>query len=107
MDKIEKAAEFLVRCRRGNIQQNEIPEDFRPQNSDEALAVQQTVLKLLGERIGGWKCSVPVGDKMTIAPLPLSTICRTSPCFIRPTGSIAEIEPEIAFVLSKTLEPRQ
>jgi len=104
--RIEKAAEFLVRSRRDNVQQDGIPEDCRPQNIDEALAVQQGVLALLGEKNGGWKCSVPIGDKLTIAPLPASGIRWSSPCSIRPNGSIAEIEPEIAFVLSQTLNPK-
>lgn len=104
--RIEKAAEFLVRCRRDNVQEDGIPEACRPQNTGEALAVQQRVLALLGERIGGWKCSVPSGDKLTIAPLPASAIRRTSPCSIRPKGSVAEIEPEVVFVLGRTLNPR-
>jgi len=104
--RIEKAAEFLVRCRRDNVQQDGIPEECRPQSTDEALAVQQKVLEFIGEKAGGWKCSVPAGDKLTVAPLPSSGIRRTSPCPIRPTGSIAEIEPEIAFILGRTLDPR-
>jgi 2-keto-4-pentenoate hydratase len=104
--RIEKAAEFLVCSRRDNVQQDGIPEDCRPQNTDEALAVQQAVLALLGEKTGGWKCSVPAGDKLTIAPLPASAIRRSSPCSVRPDGSTAEIEPEIAFVLSQTLNPK-
>src|SRR5215475_1493333 len=104
--RIEKAAEFLVRCRRDNVQQDRIPEECRPQSTGEALAVQQKVLELIGEKAGGWKCSVPSGDKLTVAPLPATGIRRNSPCPIRPTGSIAEIEPEIAFILGRTLDPR-
>lgn len=104
--RIEKAAEFLVRCRRENIQENGIPEDSRPQNTDEAMAVQQMVLALLGEKIGGWKCSVPSGENLLIAPLPASFIRRTSPCSVLPKGSTAEIEPEIAFILGRNLALR-
>lgn len=104
--RIEKAAEFLVRCRRDILQEDGIPEDCRPQNTDQALTIQQRVLALLGERIGGWKCSVPVGDKLTVAPLPASGIRRTSPCVVRPKDSTAEIEPEIAFILGRTLNPQ-
>lgn len=104
--RIKEAAEFLVRCRRENVQHDGLPEDCRPQNTDEGLAVQQRVLALLGEKTGGWKCSVPSGEKLTIAPLPASAICRTSPCSIRPVGGIAEIEPEIVFILGRTLDPR-
>ncbi|HEY2384620.1 MAG TPA: 2-keto-4-pentenoate hydratase [Terriglobia bacterium] len=104
--RIEKAAEFLVRCRRDNLPQDGIPEGCRPENTDEALAVQQQVLALLGENTGGWKCSVPSGEKLTIAPLPASAICRTSPCSVHPKDSSVEIEPEIAFSLGRTLDPR-
>ena len=104
--RIEQAAQYLVNARSDKILRDRIPEEYRPQNSDEALAVQRRIIKLRGEKIGGWKCSVPIGDKLLLAPLPASTIFRTSPCSITPKGSVAEVEPEIAFVLGTSLKPR-
>src|SRR5262249_8311456 len=76
-----------------------------PKDIEDALATQRRVMELSGEKVGGWKCSVPNGDRILVAPLPASTIHRHSPCPIFPRGTIAEIEPEIAFFLKRDLPP--
>ena len=78
-----------------------------PASIDDALAVQWRVLEILQERTAGWKCSVPSGDRMIVAPLPASTIQRGTMCAITPQNGLALFEPEVAFVLGQDLPPRQ
>jgi 2-keto-4-pentenoate hydratase len=100
------AAARLAEARRLGSPIDRLPEEQRPRDNEEALETQRRVLELIQEEIGGWKCSVPNGDRILVAPLPASTVRRTSPCLIVPKGGVAEIEPEIAFVLKRDLPPR-
>ena len=102
----ETAARQLADARRLRRPMTRLPEEHRPKDTEEALATQRRVMELIDEKIGGWKCSVPNGDRILIAPLPASTVHRNSPCPIIPKGAVAEIEPEIAFFLKRDLPPR-
>src|SRR5215510_5395465 len=93
------AAARLAEARRHGTPIERLPEEQRPRDNEEALATQRQVLELIQEDVGGWKCSVPNQDRILVAPLPASTVRRVSPCPIVPKGAVAEIEPEIAFVL--------
>jgi 2-keto-4-pentenoate hydratase len=100
------AAARLAEARQLGKPIDRLPEEQRPRDNEEALVTQRRVLELIQEEIGGWKCSVPNGDRILVAPLPASTVRRVSPCPIVPKGAVAEIEPEIAFVLKRDLPPR-
>src|SRR4051812_37617615 len=76
------AAARLTEARRLRQAIDRLPEEQRPRDIEDALATQREVLRLAGEDIGGWKCSVPNGDRILIAPLPASTVQRISPCSI-------------------------
>jgi len=102
----EIVATHLAEARRSRQPMARLPEEARPKDNEDALAIQRRVMELLQEKVGGWKCSVPNGERILLAPLPVATIHRNSPCPIIPKGNVAEIEPEIAFVLSRDLAPR-
>jgi len=102
----EFAASQLAEARLKRKQIQRLPESCRPQTAEDAIRIQRRAFELTGETCGGWKCSVPVGDRMIVAPLPASTIYRSAPVPIIAKGSIAQIEPEIAFVLKHELPPR-
>jgi 2-keto-4-pentenoate hydratase len=102
----EIVATHLAEAKRTRRPMDRLPEETRPKDNEAALATQRRVMELMQERVGGWKCSVPNGERILLAPLPASTINRNSPCPILPKGNVAEIEPEIAFVLSHDLTPR-
>ena len=104
-EQIEQAAQHLVRARQSKTPGACMPDAYRPQDNDSALAIQQRVLELLGEKIGGWKCGVPNAKTGPIvAPIPASAILRSSPCAV--PGAKGLIEPEIAFVMAHDLPPR-
>jgi 2-keto-4-pentenoate hydratase len=103
----EAAAQFLAAARRTGKPGPRLPEDLRPRDLDAALVIQRRVVGLLGQPIGGWKCSVPSEARaLNVAPIFASTIFRKSPCAIVTTGPIARIEPEVAFVMGRDLPKR-
>ena len=103
----ESAAQFLAAARKIGLPAERLPEAARPPDLESALVIQRRVVELLGQEIGGWKCSVPSAERPILAaPIFTSTIYRTSPCPIVVTGNVARIEPEVAFIIGRDLPRR-
>jgi 2-keto-4-pentenoate hydratase len=83
-----------------------IPEFCRPSNCEDALSIQRRVSEVIGDRIGGWKASLPPPGAVNLAPIYASTIYPGSPCPVLTSGPTMSIEPEVAFVLGRDLRPR-
>jgi len=87
-----------------------LAESLRPADNGEAFAIQAEVSRLLaaqtGDPIGGWKCLLPSPGKLVVGPIFGSKIYRHSPCPVLALKGVAVIEPEFAFVMSKTLPPK-
>src|SRR4030095_12488453 len=100
----EAAAQFLVAARKSGRPGARLPEGLRPPDLESALAIQHRVVELLGQAVGGWKCSLPSEERpINAAPILASTIFRHSPCTIVAAGATAKIEPEVAFVMAQDL----
>ena len=104
--KVETAAQHLVRARRAVMPGAGLPESCLPLDLERAILVQERITELLGEPVGGWKASVPKPERMVIGPIYSRTIFRTSPCPYEWPGAAARVEPEIAFVMRRDLPPR-
>jgi 2-keto-4-pentenoate hydratase len=103
----EAAAQFLAAARKDGRPGARLPENIRPADLESALVIQRRIVALLGQTIGGWKCSVPSDARPILAaPLFASTVYRTSPCRIVATGDMARIEPEVAFIMGHDLPRR-
>ena len=105
MDLIQAAAEHLAAARRTRTRGPRIPESCRPADIPSALEVQARVTTLLGEPVGGMKASAPNAGKVMRAPIYARDIRSGDRSPIMPVDGMAAIEPEIAFVLSRDLEP--
>src|SRR2546429_9821899 len=106
-DSVDSAARELVAARMGRRMIERLSESCRPSTDEEALTIQRRVIEMLGDKIGGWKCSLPRAEHLFLAPLPASTIRQGSPCSILPEEGQARIEPEVAFVIGSDLAPRR
>ena len=104
---IEAAALHLLTARRHRREGPRLPPSCRPANIGDAFAIQRRVALLLGDPVGGWKCSLPTPEKTIVAPIYAATICTKAPCSVPPQDTGARIEPEIAFVLARDLPPRK
>src|SRR5450432_50597 len=103
----ESAAQFLAAARKIGLPGGRLPEATRPTDLESALVIQRRVVELLGQTIGGWKCSVPSEPRPILAaPIYASTIYRNSPCPVVVTGNVARIEPEVAFIMGRDLPQR-
>jgi 2-keto-4-pentenoate hydratase len=102
----ESAAQFLFAARKRGTPGPRIPVEFRPADIDDALAIQARVTALVGQPVGGYKCSVPSGPRpVSVAPIFAPTIAP-SPYVVLGIDPIARIEPEIAFVMGRDLPTR-
>jgi len=103
----EEAARLLAAARASGRAGPRLPEGCRPADLESALAIQRRVVALLGQDVGGWKCSLPPGaGRINAAPILARTIFRASPCTIAAAGATARIEPEVAFVMGGDLPRR-
>ncbi|GAB3550624.1 fumarylacetoacetate hydrolase family protein [Noviherbaspirillum agri] len=100
------AASILAERRKDGAQGPRLPESCRPNDIDDALAIQKEVTTLLGERIGAWKCGTPFAERRVLAPIHASQIHTGSPCRVRVQRGEVRIEPELAFILGRDLPPR-
>jgi 2-keto-4-pentenoate hydratase len=104
--RIMNAANILVARRLADEPGPGLNATYRPSDITTALKIQAAVTRLLGETVAGWKCGLPVGDRVILAPIHENSICRTESCSVRPRNGQVRIEPEIAFVLGQDLPTR-
>jgi 2-keto-4-pentenoate hydratase len=105
MDLIDQAAGHLVNARLARKRGERMPEVCRPQAIEAALRIQDAVTELLGETVGGFKASAPKQGKIYRAPIYTSNIHRGERVPIVSRDGMAPIEPEIAFILARDLQP--
>lgn len=103
-EQVNRAAQLLVAARRSHTPGPCMPEACRPTDTNDALAIQNRVLEILGETVGGWKCGLPNAAGPIVAAIPASAILRSLPCAV--PGAKGLIEPEIAFLMGRDLPPR-
>ena len=103
----ESAAQFLLAARKRGTPGPRIPAEFRPTDTDDGLAIQARMTALLGQPVGGYKCSLPSAPRpVLVAPIFAPTIAHASPCPVLGDSATVRIEPEIAFVIARDLLPR-
>ena len=108
------AAAILVKRRLDGTQGKRLPEACRPQDLEQALAIQAAVTERwcaqMDDNVGGWKCLLPPENKWVVGPIYTRTIDSIPPVSLwtksSAQGERARIEPELAFFFGQDLPPR-
>lgn len=81
-----------------------LDESQRPKTLDDALQIQSSMIDIHSDKVGGWKCLLPLADdKFVVAPIFADSVQTGEVCKLFADNNIARVEPEIAFVLNKAL----
>ena len=106
----EQAAKELLSRRTAGTKAPRLIEPYRPISLDDALAIQESMIEIRADRVGGWKCLLPLAEnKFIVAPIFADNVQQGEVCeLFADTGSVSgkevvRVEPEIAFVLAKPL----
>jgi len=107
LEKFTNAAQQFLARRVSGTKAYSLAEALTPRSIDEALSIQQAIIKLRPDNVSGWKCLLPLAeDKLIIAPIFSETMQEGEQCWLMQDNSKVRIEPEIAFVLAHDLPAR-
>jgi 2-keto-4-pentenoate hydratase len=102
---IDAAASALTAARTGQAIPS-LPDAARPQSEADSYAIQDAVIRRLGERVGGWKVGFSPEGGIFCAPIYASKV-HASPASLPATGfHLLGIECEIGFRVNQTLSAR-
>jgi 2-keto-4-pentenoate hydratase len=102
---IEAAAGALAEAHRGQAVAG-LPDSARPQSEADSYAIQEAVLRRLGERVGGWKVGFSPEGGIFCAPIYASQV-HASPARLPARGfHLIGIECEIGFRIDQALAQR-
>jgi len=106
--KFMQAATELLNRRVPEGKAGRLDDRMRPNSSDDALQIQQQMITLRSDQVGGWKCLRPLAeDQFIVAPIFSDTIQRGGECSLFADAGSALVEPEITFILGNDLPARQ
>ncbi len=106
MDKIEYAAQRFAAAWTRNEKFDALPADLQPATFDECHAIQDATVKILGEKIGGWKVGLGKDGVVTRAPIFARLIHHSGARLDSKTLPMLAIESEIGFRFNKPLPKR-
>ncbi|WP_087018524.1 hydratase [Thaumasiovibrio subtropicus] len=100
----QAAATELLNRRVPGTKAPRLNEAHRPTSLDDALNIQASMIDLRADKVGGWKCLLPLADdKFVVAPIFADTVQQGDDCKLFADNNAARVEPEIAFILGKDL----
>ncbi len=102
---IDRAAAALVEARRSGTLLDRLPEGSAPARPQDAMAIQDAVLRQLGEAVAAWKVSTIEGVVVRGAIL-ASRIFKSPASVPVRVAPMRAVEVEIAFLFERGLPPR-
>ena len=102
---IDAAAAALAAARTGQPIAA-LPEGARPQSEADSYAIQEAVLRRLGERVGGWKVGFSPEGGIFCAPIYASRVAASPAAMPAGGFHVIGIECEIGFRVNQTLAQR-
>jgi len=107
MTDIAKAAMALANVRRGGARLERFDSDCKPDSLADAYSIQDAVVQLFGDLVGGWKVgAMSYRHPSTSAPLLGSRIVPSPAIVPSDEESLLGIEAEIAFKFARGFGPR-
>ncbi|MCG9568742.1 hydratase [Vibrio chagasii] len=104
----EQAAKELLSRRTAGTKAPRLIEPYRPTSLDDALAIQESMIEIRADRVGGWKCLLPLAEnKFIVAPIFADNVQQGEVCELFADNDVVRVEPEIAFTLAKSLPANQ
>ncbi|MCB1486854.1 MAG: hypothetical protein KDJ88_05275 [Bauldia sp.] len=103
---IVRAARLLATARESGERLDRFAEELRPQNGDEAYAIQRVTLDLMGDQVAGWKVAIAPDVGLMAGILVRSGVFADGATVPSEPLSMFGIEAEIAFRFDETLAPR-
>lgn len=106
MDSIEACARQIYAARVTGTRMRDLEPASKPSTLADAYAVQDRVMRLLGEPVGGWKVgAISFAHPSTVAPIPASRLLATPATLPSDDSSLLGIEAEVAFKFKRDFEP--
>ena len=106
MDKIESAAQLFAAAWMSNKKFDALPSEFQPTSLEECHSIQDATVRILGEKIGGWKVGLSKDGVVTRAPIFARLIHNSGVQLDSKTIPMLAIEFEIGFRFNKPLLKR-
>jgi 2-keto-4-pentenoate hydratase len=106
-DAIRRSATALLEARRSGKRIPALPASALPATVEEAHAIQDELLTLLGEPIAGWKVSGTTPEKILRGAIVQSRMLSTPASISAKSMPLLGIEAEIAFRFDADIPPRQ
>jgi 2-keto-4-pentenoate hydratase len=104
---IDQAAALLIEARRTGVRLDGFPAPCRPQDLDQAHAIQDATAAGLDEVVAGWKVGAPIDGKIVRGALLQSRIIPSGGSIAAALVPLLGVEAEVAFRFDRALEPRE
>jgi 2-keto-4-pentenoate hydratase len=104
---ISQAAALLIEARRSGILLDGLPASCRPQDLDQAHAIQDATVAALGEAVAGWKVGAPIDGSIVRGALLRSRIITSGGSIAAARVPLLGVEAEIAFRFDRALDRRE
>jgi len=105
-EKINAAAKLIVEATRSGAKRAPLPTELQPSTVDEGHAMQDAIVAMLNETVGGWKVGLDKEGTMSRAPIFARDIQVNPGRIPSSNDNLRGIEAEIAFRFTKDLPPR-
>jgi 2-keto-4-pentenoate hydratase len=104
---VNEAAALLVEARTSGPRLERLPASCAPQGVDDAHAIQDATVALLGEMLAGWKAGSTPEGSFVRAPLLRSRVFESGATIPAGLTPMLGVEAEVAFRFIRALPPRE
>jgi len=103
---IDQAAALLIRARQTRIPLERLPEDCRPATLEEALRIQDAIVRQLGETVAGWKVGGLIDGRQSFGVILGSRVVPSGGSVDARDMPLLGMEAEVAFRFLRDAPPR-